>query len=109
LIQVAHFAEIRLRCFILVDALLARKRILTYNPCYSTGKAFPMGFLSPRTRRTTVPTGPSASQIREQEEERIRRENQIQLEEQEARRAALRGKLTEDEDEEIKRKRLFGE
>lgn len=72
-----------------------------------------MGFLSPK--RSAAPT-PQASadpeEIRQEEETRIREENRQALLSQEERRRTLRGRLraSEDEDEgEIRRKRLFGE
>lgn len=54
--------------------------------------------------------GPSAEEIREQERTRARKLALKNIQEQEASRAALRGTLQEDEDEgEIRKKRLFGE
>jgi len=73
-----------------------------------------MGFFK-KPKAPSVPKarrGPSAEQIRGEEEAKIREENLAALREQEGRRQTLRGRLlaTEDEDEaEIKRKRLFGE
>ena len=57
-----------------------------------------------------VPAGPSAEEIRAQEEAKIRAENRKQLVVQESRRAKLRKSLTGGEDEDqVQRKRLFGE
>jgi len=55
-------------------------------------------------------SGPSAEEIRAQEEARQRAQAQKFQETQELRRRALRGSQQEDEEEgEIRRKRLFGE
>ena len=73
-----------------------------------------MGFFKkPKAARApVVPAGPSAEEIRTQEEAKIREEGRQALISAESRRSALRRQLVggEDEDEEeIKRKRLFGE
>jgi len=67
-----------------------------------------MGFFSSKPSTPTVKKGPSADTIRRQEQERISRENLANIEEQEARRLSLRSSLTDEEDE-IQKKRLFGE
>lgn len=60
--------------------------------------------------RPAVPKGPSAEEIRAQEEAKIRSENRKQLVAQESRRSKLRKSLTGAEDEDqVQRKRLFGE
>lgn len=70
-------------------------------------------FKSPKPPRAApVPTGPSASEIRAQEEAKIKEENLARLQEQESSRQKLRAAVSEDEDEDqgvISRKRLFGE
>lgn len=65
-----------------------------------------MGSLFGAKKRRT----PDADTIRKQEEEKIRAENLRSVQEQEAKRSKLRGRLiSNEEDEEIGRKRLFGE
>lgn len=56
-----------------------------------------------------TPRGPSAGQIRSEEEAKIKKENLAALSAQEQKRAGLRGQLLQPEDEEIGRKRLFGQ
>lgn len=56
-----------------------------------------------------VKKGPSAAEIRAQEEAKARKRAQKQIQDQEAKRAALRGTLDEDEEGDIQRKKLFGE
>lgn len=70
-----------------------------------------MGFFkAPKAQQAVQATGPSAEQIRSQEEAKIREQNKQSLLEQEKKRATLRGRLRATEDEgEIGRKRLFGE
>ena len=58
---------------------------------------------------SSKPKGPSADRIRRQEERKIKKENLAALAGQEEKRAGLRGQLTTPEDEEISRKRLFGQ
>ena len=73
-----------------------------------------MGFLKPKKpKMPEIPKGPSAEEIRAEEQAKIREEDLANLQQQEAKRASLRAQLAggEDEDDEevITRKRLFGE
>lgn len=69
-----------------------------------------MGFLTPSAPTApTIAEGPSAEEIRAQEEAKIREEGRLALQTQESRRSKLRGQLAGEEEGEVKRKRLFGE
>ena len=71
-----------------------------------------MGFLKPKSQPVVqAPQGPSAEEIRAEEEAKIKAENLTALKEQESRRQTLRGRLAvgEEDDAEVRRKRLFGE
>lgn len=72
-----------------------------------------MGFFKPKTpaQPTPAPAGPSAEEIRTQEEAKIREEQKQTLVSAESRRAKLRKQLVsrDEDEEEIQRKRLFGE
>lgn len=63
-----------------------------------------MGFL-----KSSTPRGPSASQIRKEEEARIKKENLQALRQQESQRQRLRSNVLDPDDEEIQRKKLLGE
>ncbi len=68
-----------------------------------------MGGFNPFSKPKT-PKGPSASEIRSQEQSRIRKEQLSAQEEIEEKRRARRSRLLEeDEDTELGRKRLLGE
>lgn len=73
-----------------------------------------MGFLKPKAPKPPppLPVGPSAEEIRADEQAKIKAENLKALKEQEEKRQTLRSRLLatdEDDDAEIKRKRLFGQ
>ena len=65
-----------------------------------------MGFFAPK-----VKSGPSAAEIRAQEEAKLKEENFARIKAQEKKRSSLRAGLSETVDEEgdISRKTLFGE
>lgn len=69
-----------------------------------------MGFFRPPTPKQPEVSGLSAEELRVQEEAKIRQEGRQALVSAESRRSQLRKRLAGDEDQDqVQRKRLFGE